>query len=153
MKPYDAVCNTFATLAAGGFSPHPESIMGYTNPAAEWIIAGFMFLAGANFALQYRALRGSRARSFPTRSFGRTPGIVIVSSGLVAFYLWQAQMPVLAAVRHGAFQVVSIITTTGFASVDFNLWSDQPKMVLLALMFIGGCAGSAGAVRRWCGTC
>ncbi len=144
MPLYDAVCNTFATLAAGGFSPHPQSIMGYANPAAEWIITLFMFLAGANFALQYRALLGKPGAIFCDEEFRAYSGIVIVSSALVAFYLWQAQMPLLAAVRHGAFQVVSILTTTGFASVDFELWPDQPKMVLLALMFIGGCAGSAG---------
>jgi len=144
MPLYDAVCNTFATLAAGGFSPHAQSIMGYANPAAEWIITVFMFLAGANFALQYRALLGKPGVLFCDEEFRAYSGIVIVSSALVAFYLWQAQMPLLAAIRHGAFQVVSILTTTGFASVDFELWPDQPKMVLLALMFIGGCAGSAG---------
>ena len=58
LPPYDAVCHAMTTLAAGGFSPNPESIMGSQNPAVEWIICGFMFLAGENFALQYRVLRG-----------------------------------------------------------------------------------------------
>ena len=141
---YDALCTVFATLAAGGFSPHPQSIMGYGNPAAEWIIAAFMFLAGANFALQYRALGGRPGALFFDEEFRAYAGIVIVASALVAAFLWRSDMAPAAAVRHGVFQVVSIITTTGFASVDFQQWGDQPKMVLLALMFIGGCAGSAG---------
>lgn len=144
MSLYDALCNTFATLAAGGFSPHPLSIMGYANPAAEWIIALFMFLAGANFALQYRALAGRPRALFGDEEFRAYASIVLVASALVAVVLWQADMAPAAAVRHAVFQVVSIITTTGFASVDFQLWSDQAKVVLLALMFVGGCAGSAG---------
>ena len=144
MGPYDALCHTFTTLAAGGFSPHPQSIMGYGNPAAEWIIAVFMFLAGANFALQYRALAGRPRTLFCDEEFRAYSGIVIVSSALVAAVLWRSDMAPAAAVRHAVFQVVSIITTTGFASVDFQLWNDQAKVVLLALMFVGGCAGSAG---------
>ncbi|HSK08707.1 MAG TPA: TrkH family potassium uptake protein [Vicinamibacterales bacterium] len=143
MSLYDAVCNTFTTLAAGGFSPHPESIMGYNNVAAEWVITLFMILAGANFALQYRALRGqprSLLRDEELRAYAAT---IIVAGSLVAAFLWRAEMGPAAAVRHGFFQVVSILTTTGFASVDFEQWADQPKAVLLALMFIGGSAGSA----------
>jgi trk system potassium uptake protein TrkH len=141
---YDAVCNTFATLAAGGFSPHPLSIMGYENPVAEWIIALFMFLAGANFALQYRALAGRPRALFGDEEFRAYAAIVLAASAVIAIVLWRGDMGPAAAVRHAVFQVVSIITTTGFASVDFQLWNDQAKVVLLALMFVGGCAGSAG---------
>ena len=144
MPLYDAVCNTMATLAAGGFSPHPLSIAGYGNPVAEWIITTFMFLAGANFALQYRVLRGHPRALADDEEFRAYGGVVLVVSGLLAFFLWRGGMHVPAAVRHGVFQVVSIITTTGFASVDFQNWSDQAKGILLAAMFIGGCAGSAG---------
>jgi trk system potassium uptake protein TrkH len=144
MSLYDAVCHTFTTLAAGGFSPHPQSVMGYANPAAEWIIAVFMFLAGANFALQYRALAGRPRSLFGDEEFRAYAAIVIVSSAVVAVFLWRADLAPAAALRHAVFQVVSIITTTGFASVDFELWADPPKMVLFGLMFVGGCAGSAG---------
>jgi trk system potassium uptake protein TrkH len=144
MPLYDAVCNAFATLAAGGFSPHPRSIAGYDSAAIEWIVTVFMFLAGANFALLYRAGRGQRGSLVADEEFRAYAGVVLLATMLVVVFLARDGLGLHDAVRHGAFQVVSIITTTGFASVDFELWSDQAKMVLLVLMFIGGCAGSAG---------
>jgi trk system potassium uptake protein len=144
MSLFDAVCHSLTTLAAGGFSPHPLSIAGYTNAAVDWIVIVFMFLAGANFALQYRALRGARTALKDDEEVRAYAGVILVSTLCVAFFLMRGGLDAGDAIRHGAFQAVSIITTTGFASVDFQLWSDQAKMVLLLLMFIGGCAGSAG---------
>lgn len=158
---YDAICNSFTTLAAGGFSPHPESIGGYGNPAAEWIVIVFMFLAGSNFSLHYRALRGEpqrllRDEEFRLYSLFVLGGAVILGMALYRFshhlppsYLSaETNAPLDGAspftlVRLALFQVLTILTTTGFATDDFNLWSDQAKIVLLMLMFIGGCAGSA----------
>ena len=143
MPAFDSACHAMTTLAAGGFSPHPLSISGYQNPAAEWVITFFMFAAGANFALHYRTLRGE-TRAFPAdEEFRAYLGIVIVSVLLLAVFLRPEAMGLLDSIRIGAFQVLSILTTTGYASVDFQLWNEQAKMVLLALMFIGGCAGSA----------
>jgi trk system potassium uptake protein TrkH len=140
---FDAICHAMATLAAGGFSPHPLSIAGYANPAVEWIVIVFMFIAGANFALQYRALSrrdfGVLSADEELRAY---TGIVLAATALLVAALGTTA-GVEAAVRTAMFQVLSILTTTGFASVDFQLWSDQAKMVLLVLMFIGGCAGSA----------
>jgi trk system potassium uptake protein TrkH len=141
---YDAVCNTFATMAAGGFSPHPQSIAGYQSAAIDWIIIVFMFIAGANFALQYRSVRGSRNALVQDEEFRAYAGVVLVATVLLSVMLLAQGMAAGDAIRHGAFQVISILTTTGFASADFELWSDQAKMVLFLLMFIGGCAGSAG---------
>ena len=144
MPLFDSICNTFGTIAAAGFSPHPLSIAGYQNPAAEWVIIVFMFLAGANFALQYRALAMRNFRVFTDDDELRAyVGVVAVATLVVAFFI-RDFVNSGEALRHGLFQVLSIITTTGFASVDFQLWNDQAKMVLLGLMFIGGCAGSAG---------
>jgi len=141
---FDAVCHAFATLAAGGFSPHPLSVMGYQNPAAEWVIIVFMFLAGANFALQYRALvRGRIGVLTGDEEMRAYAGIVVVATVLLVLALGTGEAP-LTTIRTALFQVLSILTTTGFASVDFQLWNEQAKMVLLVLMFIGGCAGSAG---------
>ena len=143
MPVFDSVCNAFATLGAGGFSPNAQSIMGYRNHAAEWIITLFMFLAGANFALHYRMLRGE-LHVFPRdEEFRAYLGIVLVGTVLVMIFLGSAAGTLLDRARLASFQVISIITTTGFASDDFNLWNDQAKMVLFVLMFIGGCAGSA----------
>ena len=143
MPLYDSICNTFGTIGAAGHSPHPLSIAGYQNPAAEWVIIVFMFIAGANFALQYRALvtRDFRLVVDDEELLAYT-GVVLSATAVVAFAIWGAN-DAGAPVRTALFQVLSIITTTGFASVDFNLWNDQAKVVLLGLMFIGGCAGSA----------
>ena len=143
MPLFDAVCNSMATLAAGGFSPHAQSIAGYNSVAVDWIVTIFMFAAGANFALQYRAVLGSRVVLMKDEELRAYTGIVVVAVVALTAFLVRDGMGVVDALRHGAFQVVSIITTTGFASVDFAKWSEQARMVLLVLMFVGGCAGSA----------
>ena len=142
---FDAVCHAMATLAAGGFSPNPASIAGYNSPPIEWIIIVFMFLAGANFALQFRVfVRGHGRALLNDEEFKAYTGVVLASTVLIAVLLMPSGRPFTEAVRPALFQTLSIITTTGFASEDFNLWSDRAKVVLLGLMFIGGCAGSAG---------
>lgn len=143
MSLFDAVCHSMATLAAGGFSPNPASVAAY-SPAVQWIICAFMILAGINFALQVRVARGGHGRTLlHDEEFRAYLGVIVVATALLVPLLMANGTPVTAAVRHGLFQTVSILTTTGFASEDFNLWSDQAKVVLLALMFIGGSAGSA----------
>jgi trk system potassium uptake protein TrkH len=144
MSLYDAICHAFATMAAGGFSPHPQSIAGYQSPAIDWVTSAFMFVAGANFALQYRAVQGSRNALVQDEEFRAYTGVVVVASIILAIALLQQGMGYHDAVRHSVFQVLSILTTTGFASHDFITWSDQALMVLFLLMFVGGCAGSAG---------
>ena len=143
MSLYDAVCHALSTVSAGGFSPHPQSIAGYDNRAVEWITIVFMFIAGANFALQYRAVRSSRVAVAQDEEFRVYIGITLVATAVLMLFLLRDGLSLADAFRHGTFQVVSVLTTAGFASTDFELWSDQAKMVLLVLMFIGGCAGSA----------
>ena len=143
MPLFDAVCHAFTTMAAGGFSPNPLSIAGYNSAAIDWIIAVFMFAAGANFAMQYRAVRGSRVAIAQDEEFRAYGGLVLLSVVVLFAFLFRAGIGAGDALRHAAFQVVSIMTTTGYASTDFQLWSDQGKIVLLLLMFVGGCAGSA----------
>jgi trk system potassium uptake protein TrkH len=146
MPLHDSICNTFATMAAGGFSPHGQSIMGYQNPAAEWIIILFMFIAGANFTLQVKALRGNwRALWLDFELRGYTVIVLLTSVLLLAVLVVNGSHSLsLDTFRACLFQNLSILTTTGFASEDFNLWKDSAKMVLVMMMFIGGCSGSAG---------
>jgi trk system potassium uptake protein TrkH len=144
MSLFDAVCHSMTTLAAGGFSPHPSSFAGYPSPAIQWITTAFMFVAGVNFALQVRVVRGHRRALIDDEEFRAYTAIIVVASGVLFLMLRSTGAPWSESVRHAVFQVVSIITTTGFASVDFQLWNDQAKVVLLALMFIGGSVGSAG---------
>lgn len=143
MPLFDAVCHALTTIAAGGFSPHPLSVAGYESAAIDWIITVFMFAAGANFALQYRAVRGSRVAVAQDEEFRAYAGVLLVATIALSAVLFRGGMTSADAVRHAAFQAVSIVTTTGYASSDFQLWSDQAKIVLLLLMFVGGCAGSA----------
>lgn len=162
MPLFDAVCNSMTTMAAGGFSPHPASIGGYENAGVEWVVVLFMFIAGANYSLQYRALRGQPGSLLRDEEFRVYTGLVLVATLLLGVVLWQfAADPgsayltsptglgaldhptILDVARQSAFQVLTILTTTGFASDDFNLWNDSAKVILLSLMFIGGCAGSA----------
>lgn len=143
MPLFDAVCHALTTMAAGGFSPHPQSIAGYESAAIDWIVTAFMFAAGANFAVQYRAVRGSRVALVQDEEFRTYTGIVLVATALVFLFLLRDGFMPAAALRDAAFQVVSILTSTGYASDDFQAWSDQAKVVLLLLMFVGGCAGSA----------
>jgi trk system potassium uptake protein TrkH len=143
MPLFDAVCHALTTIAAGGFSPHPRSIAGYDSAAIDWIITGFMFAAGANFALQYRAVRGSRVAIAQDEEFRAYTGVLLVATIALFAVLFRGGMAAADAVRHAAFQAVSIATTTGYASADFQLWNDQARIVLLLLMFVGGCAGSA----------
>ncbi|MHC4135219.1 MAG: TrkH family potassium uptake protein [Planctomycetota bacterium] len=143
MSLYDAICHSFTTLAAGGFSPNGRSLAGY-SAAAQWIVVPFMFLAGASFALQYRALKSPKVLVRDTE-FRTYVGIVVFAGLSIAVLI--AGTPghdFEASLRHGLFQATSILTTTGYASEDFNLWQPGALMVLGCLMFIGGCAGSAG---------
>ena len=144
MSWYDSINHAFTTLAAGGFSPHPLSIAGYQSSAIEWVIITFMFLAGANFALQFRALLRRDFRLLTDDEELRSyASIVAVATIMIAVAIWGTQASA-DVVRTALFQVLSILTTTGYASVDFQLWNEQGKAILLGLMFIGGCAGSAG---------
>ena len=138
---FEAMCHSMTTLAAGGFSPHELSIMGYQSPAIEWIICLFMFLAGANFALQYRALLGRPGALLGDEEFRTYAGIVFAGAVVLGVALWSSGAS--DPLRTALFQTLSVLTTTGYASVDFDLWNGQAKVVLLVLMFIGGCAGSA----------
>lgn len=142
MSWYDAVCHAMTTLSAGGFSPHPQSVMGYDSAAIEWIVCAFMLLAGASFALQYRALAGRPAVLLRDDELRVYAAVVALATAGLAVLLWGIEGDA-APVRRAVFQVLSILTTTGYATADFELWTDQTRLVLLALMFIGGCAGSA----------
>jgi trk system potassium uptake protein len=146
MPLFDAVCNSFSTLAAGGFSPHPQSIGGYGNSAITWIVTLFMFLAGGNFALQYRALfQGAFASLARNEEFRLYTGLVISMSGLLFLALLLAGTAGTAdGIRDSLFQIISLMTSTGFASTDFALWLIPAQTLLFAVMLVGGCAGSAG---------
>ena len=146
MGPFDAICHSFATMATGGFSTHNASIGGYAMPAVEWIIILFMFLAGTNFSLHYLALTGRwrvyhRDEEFRFYLSIMLVCVMVITGVLVSINLYPAWHD---TVRHTVFQVISILTTTGFGTSDYLLWPPVAHALLLILMTVGGCAGSTG---------
>ena len=149
MSVYDAVLHTFTTMACGGFSPYADSVKTFNSPMIEGIIILFMFLAGANFALHYKTLYSNKKSLVNDNEFIFYALIVLFATGTLAILLWRdMDYTVFDSLRYAVFQVISIITTTGFATVDFNQWSDSARMILFTVMFIGGSAGStAGGIK------
>ncbi|MEJ2289054.1 MAG: TrkH family potassium uptake protein [Deinococcales bacterium] len=151
MPMFDAVAHAFTTLAAGGFSPNARSFQGYASPALDWVATVFMLFAGANFALLYRGAVGRPREILRDPEFRAYVSIAVIASAVLAALLL-GSYGLGDALRHGFFQVFSIMTTTGYASADFAQWPQRAQAVLVVVMFIGGSAGSAGGgikVVRW----
>lgn len=150
MPVFDAVCHTFATISTGGFSTKNASIGYYRSPAIEWWIIVFMILGAVSFML-YAWLLARRWNKWKqdeeTRFYLGLLALVILA--VTASLLHNAQAPDAAtALRNAAFTIVSISTTTGFVTADYDLWSDFSRILVVAVMFIGGCAGStAGGIK------
>jgi trk system potassium uptake protein TrkH len=150
MRPLEAINHAFTTVAAGGFSPNGSSFQ-QANPALTWIAIVFMVFAGTNFALLYRALIGRPKDLWRDIEFRAYLIIILVAGTALTAILIGTYAPP-EALRHGLFQTISILTTTGYASANFANWPLPGQMVLMILMFIGGSAGSAaGGVKivRW----
>lgn len=145
MPAFDAICNSLSTLSGGGFSPATQSIMQYGNSKFYWVIAIFMFLSGMNFALQYKIYikRNFKALikddEFRVYFFIVVFFTLVITATLVSHNIYNVQKAFESAV----FQVISIITTTGFISVDYNEWNLRAKLLLFILMFSGASIGSA----------
>ncbi|MCQ8903206.1 MAG: TrkH family potassium uptake protein [Methanothrix sp.] len=147
MPLYDAICTTFTTMATGGFSPQSISIEAYGSALIEYIVVLFMFLAGANFALHYKTIYQDRMSLIRDPEFRLYSFIVIISTLFIAATAGML-IPVQDRIRYALFQVVSIMTTTGFSTTNFDTWSPAAKIVLLLLMFVGACAGSTGGAIK-----
>lgn len=149
MDLFDAVNHAFATMATGGFSTKNSSIKYYDSLPIELIITFFMFLAGGNFGLYYLAWRKGLGRLAQDSEFRLYLTIVTAATlGIAAILYFNAGIHPGSGLRDALFTVVSIMTTTGFATADFDQWPPVVKMLLLILMFIGGCAGStAGGIK------
>ncbi|UCC75111.1 MAG: TrkH family potassium uptake protein [Gemmatimonadota bacterium] len=152
---FDAVTHAFGTMPTGGFSPHTASIGHFTSPYIQYVTIIFMYMAGVNFALHYRALHG-KPRSLLADEEWRFYTVLLASAlaVVVTAHLVAGTYDSLEATfRASAFQVVSIGTTTGFATADYVTWPAVTQVVLLFLMFVGGMAGSTGGgmktMRIW----
>lgn len=148
----DALAHAFSTMGTGGFSTRNASLGAFANPAAEWICTVFMLLASVNFTLYYKLFSG-RADEFrrdsELRAFGVIVGGAICAITLIRF---ESLASLGTTLRTVAFQVASIISTTGFMTDDYLAWRPASQVLLLGLFFIGGCSGStAGGIKviRW----
>ena len=145
---YDSLVNAFATAGTGGFSTRNLSIAAYASPAIEIIITIFMLLFSVNFSLYFLMLCGKVRQALKSDELRFFVVVVAASILLISVNIRGLYPSTGDAVRHAAFQVGSIISTTGFASTDFNLWPEFSRVLLVLLMFIGACAGSTGGAIK-----
>ena len=141
---YDSIVTSFATAGTGGFSILNNSIAGYANPAAEWVIGIFMLLFGVNFNLFFFILIGKIRDVFKSEELRAYLGVVFASVVLILINTYHMFDGFGQGLRTVFFQVSSIITTTGFCTTEFNDWPVFSKTILVLLMVIGACAGSTG---------
>lgn len=145
MTLFDAINHSFATLATGGFSTKQASIAHYPSPYIQYVIALFMYLAGVNFALHYFALKRRFSKVWSNEEFKFYTGVIlgatlILTIGLIVGHGLHPEQ----AFRDSLFTVLTIITTTGFVTADYELWAPPLTFLIFILMFIGGSAGSTG---------
>ncbi len=153
MPLFDAICNALSTLSAGGFSPHPESIMGYNSNIINWIVIIFMFFSGASFVLQYQVIvHKNISLFFKSEEFRLYAKMIIIMSLLIAFSLFLNGTNTSSSITNAFYQVISLATTTGSVSSDYTEWNLTPKILLFLVIFMGSCASSAGGgikMSRW----
>ena len=142
---FDSFCHTFGTMATGGFSTRSASVGAFDSAIIDTIIIVFMFLAGVNFSLHYHALTGKPGRYFRDAEF-RFYFIFLAGASLfITFNIWFAGAASLGrCFRDATFTATSIMTTTGFCTADFDQWPNASRLLLVVMMFMGGCAGSTG---------
>lgn len=154
MSTFDAICHSFGTMATGGFSTYNSSLGHFflTNPDTgriiEYVVILFMVCAGANFSLLFLAVIGKPLKLFHDTEFRSYIAIIAVSTTVFLLFGFGSGIlefqSIEGGIRNSLFQVVSILTTTGFGTANFDVWHDMHRGWLLALMFVGGCAGSTG---------
>ncbi len=150
MSPFDAICNSLSTLSGGGLSPSQESMIPWADSKIIWVLILFMFLSGTNFALQYKVyFKRNILAIFKDDEFKTYLFIVLIFSLLIAISMNIDNIQhFIKSFESALFQVVSIITTTGFVSEDYNNWTLRAKLILFLLMFSGASIGSAaGGVK------
>ncbi len=150
MSNFDALCHTFSTLGTGGFSTRAASIAAFDDPLIHYILIVFMLLAGVSFVQHYRFFvelkPGQVLRDIEIQGY---LALAAAASLIIAAVLvLQQGYELEPGFRHALFQVTAILTTTGFATDDFELWRPLPQLLLLTIMFVGGCTGStAGGLK------
>lgn len=148
MPLFDSITNAFSVAGTGGFSVLNAGIGGYNSPYAEVVMGIFMLLFGINFSLYFLLLLGQWKRVIRDEELRWYISIITAATLVIAVVLTFTHHPFSESLRHSFFQVTSIISTTGFVSVDFELWPSVTKVILIFLMFTGSCAGSTGGAIK-----
>ena len=143
MPLFDALTTAFGTAGTGGFGIKNTSMMDY-SPYLQWVVTIFMVLFGVNFNAYYLMLFGKFRRAFAMEEVRWYLIIIAFATGVIFLQILGSSAGVFDALTHSSFQVASIITTTGFSTIDFDLWPQTSRTILVLLMFIGACAGSTG---------
>lgn len=143
MPLFDSICTAIGTAGTGGFGIKNDSMMSY-SPYIQWVVTIFMILFGVNFNAYYFILLGKLKKAAIMEEVRWYFIIVVASTAIIFFNILGMCATAFEALTHSAFQVATIITTSGFATTDFNLWPSLSKSILVTLMFIGACAGSTG---------
>ncbi len=145
MSLYDALCHAFTTMPTGGFSTKNASIAHFGSVYLDMVFVVFMLLAGINFSLHYQLLRGKTLIFWQDSECRFFLGAVLLLTSLVSFDVFGTVYKTIGeALRYGSFQVVSIVTTTGYATADYEQWPAMSQLILLFCMFLGASAGSTG---------
>lgn len=150
MSAYDAAIHALGTAGTGGFSNYAASIGRFASPGIEWITTLFMVVFSVNFALYYKVISGGWREALRCEELHWFLGIYIGVTALTSLSILPEYGDGFTALRYGAFQVASLMSTTGYATADFNLWPVAAKMLLLLVMFTGGCAGSTAGGMKIC---
>lgn len=149
MNLFDALCHSFGTLASGGFSTKNQSIAYYHSPFIEYVVIIFMFIAGTNFSLHYFALKGKILNYFGDSEFRFYLSFILFTVIASALYLiFNNGQSVESSFRDTAFSIISVLSSTGFVTVDYEKWAPFFSEVFLVLLLFGACAGStSGGVK------
>lgn len=143
MSLFDSLTTSFGTAGTGGFGIKNDSLAGYST-YIQWVVTIFMILFGVNFNAFYLILFRKFKKALHMEEVKYYFLIILAAIAIITFEILDTSTGVLDALTHASFQVASIITTTGFSTVDFNMWSQACKTILVMLMFVGACAGSTG---------
>ncbi len=143
MPVFDSFCSAFGTAGTGGFGIKNDSFMSYSS-LIQWVVTFFMILFGVNFNFYYLIVTKQIVKGFKMEEVRAYILIILGSVAVITVNIFSLYGNVKDALKHSAFQVATVITTTGFSSADFDTWPTLTKCILVMLMFVGACAGSTG---------
>jgi trk system potassium uptake protein TrkH len=148
MSVFDAICHSFSTMSTGGFSTHNEGLAAFSSPFIKVVITFFMFIAGTNMSIIYFSIKGNFKKIFSNNEFIYYLIVSVVFSFVVSVVLQQKTGQTGKSIMDGTFHVISIITTTGFYTNDYSVWSNFLVLIIFIMMFTGGTSGStSGGIK------